>query len=60
MIPFEPTSNMNLWFRAWRSQVRNAYTYPDQSWGYSQAAVLAQAQYQMLAAQEVAKEKQNG
>lgn len=55
-LPFVPQSPLNIWYQAWRLNIRNAKQYPDQSWGYSQAAVVAYAQHLCYLAQEMARQ----
>lgn len=57
MIPFNANSPHVLWFRAWREHIRCAKASPSNPDGYCQAAMLAQAQYVMYLAIEMAKNR---
>lgn len=54
MIPYNPNSPMALWYLAWRNFIRNAKQRPQDALGYTNAAVMAQAQYVMYLALEMA------
>lgn len=56
MIFFDPNQSSFLWWQAWRDHIRNAKKFPERAEGYCQAAVIAQAEYEMARAIRMVKE----